>query len=337
MKPSPDKKTKRTLKKIAAVAGGTVTLAVAALAIATAARVNRKLEAPYPDIHASRDPAVIERGHYLVRGPAHCADCHGAPDQRAALDAGKEIPLSGGFEFHLPVGTFRVPNITPDPETGTGRYSDGEIARVLRHGVHADGRMVLPFMPFADMSDDDLTAVISYLRTMPPVRHQVAPHSPNVLGQVVKAFVMKPKTPTGPVVKNVPAEPTVENGRYLANSVGNCAACHTRMDLRTGAAVGPLFGGGNVLESHSDPTKKFVTPNLTPHARWGWIASWPEEVFVARVHMGKQREHTPMPWHAFRGMHDDDLRAIYRYLRSLPPAEGGPDPGVQDAVVALAR
>jgi hypothetical protein len=60
-------------------------------------------------------------------------------------------------------------------------------------------------------------------------------------------------------------------------------------------------------------------------------------VFVARVHMGKQREGSPMPWHAFRGMHDDDLRAIYRYLRTLPPAEGGPDPGVRDAVIALAK
>jgi mono/diheme cytochrome c family protein len=253
------------------------------------------------------------------------------------MEAGKEIPLSGGFEFHLPVGTFRVPNITPDPETGTGRYSDREIARVLRHGVHADGRMVLPFMPFADLSDDDLTAVISYLRTMPPVRHQVAPHSPNVLGQVVKAFVMKPKTPTRPVVKSVPVGPTVENGRYLANAVGNCAMCHTKVDMRTGAFAGPLFGGGAVHPSPTDPAKKFVTPNLTPHPRWGWIASWPEEVFVARVHMGRQREESPMPWPAFQGMHDDDLRAIYRYLRSLPAVEGGPDPGVQDAVVALAK
>ena len=90
-------------------------------------------------------------------------------------------------------------------------------------------------------------------------------------------------------------------------------------------------------ESVNDPAKKFVTPNLTPHPRWGWIASWPEEVFVARVHMGKQREGTPMPWHAFQGMHDDDLRAIYRYLRTLPPVEGGPDPGVQDAVVATGQ
>jgi len=323
---------KKILEKTSLAVAGTLGVLVAAIAVLTIVRMDRKLDAPYPDIHASRDPAVIERGHYLVRGAAHCADCHGAPDQRAALEAGQEIPLSGGFEFHLPVGVFRVPNITPDPETGIGRASDPELARVLRHGVHADGRMVLPFMPFADLSDDDLTAIISYVRTMPPVRHAVAPHSPNVLGLVVKAFLMKPKTPTRPAVKAVPPGPTVENGRYLANSVGNCVNCHTKLDMRTGAFAGPLFGGGAIHESTTDPTKKFMTPNLTPHPRWGWIASWPEDVFVARVHMGKQREGTPMPWHAFKGMHDDDLRAIFRYLRTLPPAEGGPDPSVENAV-----
>jgi len=323
---------KKILKKTLLAAAGTVATLTATVAVLTAVRADRKLDAPYPDIHASGDPAVIERGRYLVRGPAHCADCHSPPDQRAALEAGQDVPLSGGFEFHLPVGTIRVPNITPDPETGVGRRSDPEIARVLRYGVHADGRMVLPFMPFADLSDDDLTAVISYLRTMPPVRHAVAPHAPNALGQVVKAFVMKPKTPTRPPAKSIPSGPTVENGRYLANSVGNCVNCHTKLDMRTGALVGPLFGGGAIHESPTDPTKKFMTPNLTPHPRWGWIASWPEDVFVARVHMGKQREGTPMPWHAFKGMQDDDLRAIFRYLRTLPPAEGGPDPSIENAV-----
>jgi mono/diheme cytochrome c family protein len=193
---------------------------------------------------------------------------------------------------------------------------------------------VLPFMPFADLSTADLTAVISYLRTQPPVRHAVAPHAFNPLGHVVKAFVLAPKGPTQPIAAQSPSGPTVENGRYITHSVGNCIMCHTKVDLRTGALAGPPFGGGARHEALGDPAKSFVTPNLTPHPRWGWIASWPEEVFVARMKMGKQREGSPMPWHGIRRQSDDDLRAIYRYLRTVPPAEGGPDPSVTDAVVA---
>jgi mono/diheme cytochrome c family protein len=192
-------------------------------------------------------------------------------------------------------------------------------------------------MPFANLSTADLTAVISYLRTQAPVRHAVAPHSVNALGKVVEAFIMKPKGPTQPISDASPSGPTVENGRYITHDVGNCIMCHTKVDLRTGAFAGPIFGGGASIESVSDPNTKFTSPNLTPHPRWGWIASWPEEVFVARMKLGKQREGSPMPWHGIKRQSDDDLRAIYRYLRTVPPAEGGPDPSVQDAVVVAAQ
>jgi mono/diheme cytochrome c family protein len=327
---------KPILRKILVRGGAAIAVAATALTITTLVRERRTFAAPHPDVHASRDPAVIARGGYLVRGAAHCADCHGAPDQRAALEAGADVPLSGGYEFHLPVGVFRVPNITPDAATGIGRYSDPELARMLRHGVRPDGRMVLPFMPFANLSDDDLTAVISYLRTQPAVKHAVAPHQPNVLGHLVMAFVMSPKGPSQPIVKTVPSAPTVENGRYLANSVGNCVMCHSRVDMRTGEIIGAPFAGGGVHEAVGERGKTFISPNLTPHPRWGWIESWPEEVFIARIHMGKQREGSPMPWHGIRRLADDDLRAIYRYLRTLPPAEGGPDPAQRSSVESSA-
>src|SRR5262245_54127073 len=87
----------------------------------TAWRAERKLDAPYPELHAQRDPALIERGRYLVEGPAHCGECHGSVDAHGAARRG--TPLAGGHAFKLPVGTFYVPNITPDAETGIGRYS----------------------------------------------------------------------------------------------------------------------------------------------------------------------------------------------------------------------
>ena len=121
----------------------------------------KKHDAPYPDIKASTDSAVIARGKYLVFGPAHCADCHGDMSKLEELKKGAIIPLSGGFEMPIDPGIFRPRNITPDLETGIGKLSDGEVARVMRHSVGADGRVIVPFMPFQNMSNDDLTAVIS--------------------------------------------------------------------------------------------------------------------------------------------------------------------------------
>ena len=303
----------------------------------TAARQDRTYDAPSVDIHASTDPAVIERGRYLVRGPAHCADCHAAPDQREAVDRGEDVPLSGGFAFNLPVGSFYVANITPDPTNGIGRYKDEEIARMLRYGVRPDGHAVLPFMPFANLSDADLTAIISYLRSQPAVSHQVPAHAPNMGGRLIKAWVLEPKSPDGPIPANVKPEPTPEYGKYLAHNVANCVGCHTKFNMRTLEQEGPLMGGGATHEAMDGSGKVFVTPNLTPDPRWGWITDWSEDVFVARMKVGRVHTGSPMPWPAFKRMSDDDLRALYRYFRTLPPAAGGPDPSDRETVILNAK
>jgi mono/diheme cytochrome c family protein len=329
--------TKRVLKKISLWGGAPLFGAVVLFLAATAARQHRTFSAPYPAIAASRDPAIIERGRYLVFGPAHCADCHGDPAQHAAMEAGNEVPLSGGMQFNLPVGRFHVPNITPDATTGIGRYRDEEIARILRHGVHADGRAVLPFMPFANLSDRDLTAILSFIKAQPPVLHAVPAHAPNALGRAILAWVIKPRGPSAPPAADVPPAVTADYGKYLAHNVANCVGCHTKVDMRTGDFAGALLGGGAVHPAFGDPSLKFVSPNLTPDPRWGWIATWPEDVFVARVRLGRQREQSPMPWQAFRRMTDGDLRAVYRYLKTVTPVAGGPDPAVDNATVVTLR
>ena len=134
----------------------------------------RTYEAPYPPIAASRAPDVVERGRYLVYGPAACAYCHVVREQWPALDRGEMLPLSGAHVFPLPFGRIYSANITPDPETGIGRRTDGELARILRHGVRADGHAAVPLMEYQDMADEDLVAVISFLRSRPAVR-QVVP------------------------------------------------------------------------------------------------------------------------------------------------------------------
>lgn len=318
---------KRTLKRVAVGLGAAFT----ALSLVTYVRANRTIDAPYPDIHASQDPAVIERGKYLVEGPAHCGECHGAVEPAAVSRIGR--PLIGGQEFVLPVGTFRVPNITSDEETGIGAVKDEALARMIRYGVKPDGHAALPFMPYANLSDEDLTAIISFLRTQPPVKHAVAEHEVNPLGRIVQAFVLQPKGPHGTPRKSFAPEATPAYGEYIAHNIGNCVMCHTQVDLRTGAFSGPLFGGGAEHEAIGNPAKKYVTPNLTPDARWGWLQGWTEDAFVARFRAGRAHADSPMPWEAFQKMTENDLRALYRYFQTLKPAQTGPDPKRHEVVL----
>jgi mono/diheme cytochrome c family protein len=310
---------KKIGKRLAIGVAVVLILSTTAVAIAVVARENRTFDAPYPEIHASTDLAVIERGRYLVTGPAHCIECHGAVG-----DTGAERHLVGGLAFELPIGTVYARNITPDLNTGIGRYTDPQIARVLRYGVAPSGRAVLPFMPFNDMTDEDLTAIISYLRSRPAIDHHVPASDYNLLGRAAKAFLLEPQGPSKPVRAHIERGPTVEYGEYIANTVANCNGCHTRRNLRTGAQEGVAFAGGMTVETHSASPKKFVTPNLTPDPKTGHIYAWSEDAFVARFKVGVDTG-SPMPWQTFSRMSDDDLRALYRYFRSLPPARLGQD------------
>jgi mono/diheme cytochrome c family protein len=323
------------LKKVLAYGALTLVLGALVLVALTFARHDRTFDAPYPDITASQDPTVVERGRYLAFGLAHCVDCHGDPKTKAARAPGQEIALSGGHEWKLPIATVYASNITPDPETGIGRYSDKELARILRYGVHADGRAVLPFMPFANLSDEDLTAIVSFLRAQKPVKMEVPKHDVNFLGKAVLSFVHTPPGPHGTPPVTVKREATAQYGKYLAESVGNCVKCHTKLDMRTGQLAGVPFSGGAELPSETDPSRVFVSPNLTPDKRWGWLDGWSEDAFVARFHAGPVHQDSPMPWRSFGSATDDDVRAIYRYLKSLPPAPGGPDPRAHDVFVAV--
>ena len=275
----------------------------------------------YPAVAASTDTAVIARGHYLVRNVVNCAQCHGDTAKAAARDAGEDVPLSGGMVFDIPPGKFYVRNITPDKETGLGRYTDGEVARALRNGVGPDGRALLPFMEIQGLSDDDLVAVISYLRSQPPVHHDVPWHQYNLLGAIVKATVLA--NPVGPremPLQQSPRGATVENGRYLAESAALCWACHTQRSQETGALIGPRYGGAVAFEESKDHRYSWSPPNITGDPT-GRLGSLTEDDFVTRFRAGRLIEGSPMPWQSFARMDETDLRAIYRYLRSLPPVK----------------
>jgi mono/diheme cytochrome c family protein len=298
---------------------------------AVALRWKRTFDAPLPDIHASTDSAVIAKGRYLVYGPANCAYCHVLRGEWANLDAGAMPPLSGAHEFPLPFGRIYSANLTPDPETGIGRRTDGELARVLRHGVRADGRAAMPLMEYQNMSDEDLIAVISFLRSQAPVRNPVPEHELNLMGKALFAFAIAPEGPRAVPPQASPASnATIERGEYLANDVALCVSCHTNRDLRTGEQLGPKFAGGQRMDFAADPSRVLVTPNITPDPETGVAARWSEDQFLARFRQGPVIEETIMPWGGYARMTDDDLRAIYRYLRSLPPVRNATGPVLQE-------
>jgi mono/diheme cytochrome c family protein len=304
------------LKKILKWTVLSILTLVALLLVSAQFLHKKKYEAPYPNIHASTDSAVIARGKYLAMGPAHCADCHGAPGTEAAVDRGEEIPLQGGRVFDIPPGKFYPRNITPD-ETGIGNLKDEEIARSLRYGVGHDGRNMIDIMPFHNTSDEDLQAIISYLRASKPVKNVVPANEYTPLGKMVFSYVLKPVGPEGEVLKTVKRDSTIEYGKYLAFSVANCRGCHTKRDLKTGAYIGEPFAGGFEMDV---PGYILTSPNITP-AKTGRITGWSEERFIKRFREGKKVQNSPMPWGPFSRLDEVDLKAVYRFLQTVKPVE----------------
>ncbi len=299
------------------------------------ARANPKFDAPYPEIMASLDSSIIARGEYLMYGPAHCVDCHAPVSEFPRVRMGEKVPLSGGFDFVIPPGIVHAPNITPDRETGIGAYSDGEIARALRYGVKRDGSPLVDFMPFYDLSDRDLTAIVSYLRSAPPVKNKRPANEWNFLGKAVHAFGMIKPMGDGVIPETPERDSTAAYGKYLAESVANCRGCHTGRDMMTGAYVGIEYAGNQPFEVMDEKGtivkgKHLVTPNLTPDKETGRIALWPKEVFIARMRAGAAIPGTPMPWGPYKTMTDGDLIAIYKYLHSLEPVHQPTPVGIQE-------
>jgi len=284
---------------------------------------------PLPEVTASSDPVVIERGRYLVYGPAGCARCHTDRSLLAQLQAGEELPLTGGRTWESGLGTVYAANITPDKATGIGRWSDGEIARAIRHAVDRDGRVMAPMMEYADITDDDLRAMVSFLRNLDPVAKRVPDTDWSVVGRIAQSLVLKPKMPSGHVYGERAA--TVEYGAYLANVLSACVACHTERDQSTGNFVGAPLAGGTRFVYEEDLSKVVLVPNITPDMATGRVASMTEEQFLLRMRAGPSVQMTHMPWGGFKRTDDQDLRAIYRYLMSVEPVVNNTGPVLQSA------
>jgi cytochrome c2 len=304
-----------------ALIAGVVVITVAGICLwVIESRARRTFSAPYPAIKATSDAASVELGRYLVYGPAACAYCHVPRERWTELATGSQLPLSGNHVFRLSFGELYSSNLTSDADTGVGRRTDGELARILRYGVRADGRAAIPLMEYQNLSDQDLTAIISFLRTQPSVRSAVPAHELTMLGKVIMGFAYTPEGPGETPMQASPVGVSIERGAYLANKVCLCVTCHTDRG-GDGQLVGPRFAGGQRMDVAADPSTVYVSPNLTPDPKTSVIGVWTEDAFVARFRLGELVEGSPMPWGAFGRMTEADLRSVFQYLRSLPPVE----------------
>lgn len=281
---------RRVLQWSGAVLSGMLTLVLAAALAAVLvgyAKLNRKHDNPVPRVSVDVTPERIARGERFAR---MCAGCHAA-DESPPLE-GRDL-----LEVGPPIGTFYAPNLTP---THLGEWTDGEIVRAIREGVHRSGRslLVMPSSAFRNLSDDDVQAIVAYLRSQPPVEPDTPPNRLNALGAIMinlaGPFQAQPSV-AEPIVAP-PAGPTAAYGRYLSSYA--CSGCH-------GADL-----NGN---------EAFDVPGLT-----GVGLAWTEGQFIGFIRTGERPSGPPvngelMPWVELSEFfeEDDDLRAIFAHLATL--------------------
>jgi hypothetical protein len=184
-------------------------------------------------------------------------------------------------------------------------------------------------MPYGNMADADLVAIISYLRTQQPVARTVPENEFTLAGKIVKSFapIFQPRTAVDAAADSPAPEPTKERGEYLARNVANCVACHTERNPVSFAAVRPEFSGGGEMEpamrEGADKAVWFRTPNLTPISGSA-LSKFPDrDTFIARFQRGgRQYAGSPMPWECFGQMNAQDIGALYEFLHSLAPQQG---------------
>jgi mono/diheme cytochrome c family protein len=258
---------------------------------------------PLPDIARSTDPVVLARGKHLVASIGGCSSngCHGA-------DLGGGAPIDVG-----PVGVFTGPNISMG---GLGLvYTDGELARVIKHGVKKDGRGVrlMPVSDFGWLPDADIAAMVSYIRTTPPVDRANGATEVKALGKILDrrgefpldqarhVAEMSVSTPPTPA-------PTPEYGAFVARA---CMGCHGE-----GLSGGPLPGA---------PPSIPIPLNLTPDATGlkDWTFEDFDKVMKTAVRKNGKILNPFMPVESWKNFDDVEMHALWGYLRSIPAAPFG--------------
>lgn len=307
---------KKPAKIALGVLGGLV--GVLALAAGYGRFVMKPAQRPAPQMTSKDDAETVERGRYLAENVAVCVDCHTPHDwDRPGYPIRAGMKFAGGERFGpdmgLP-GTIWSSNLTSDKETGLGAWTDGEIARAIREGVGRDGHALFPEMPYPHykvMSDEDVLAIIAFLRRLPPVKNAVARTS---IDFPVSIFIKKaPKPLAGPVAPPAPED----RGEYLL-SIAGCKMCHTPQERGRPVAALELAGGFEM----PGPWGKVWTSNLTPDPATGLgnaRASEIERAIRAGTRMDGKPMRGPMPWRWYAQMRPEDMGAMIAALKKRAP------------------
>jgi mono/diheme cytochrome c family protein len=269
---------------------------------------------PLPAAQASSfdrpgDPVKGQR----IFAAGDCSSCHASPGQPDRLR------LGGGLALASPFGTFRVPNISPDSTDGIGGWKTSDLANALLRGVSPDGSHYYPVFPYGSyghMDAGDIVDLMAYLRTLPPVAGRAPPHDINLIFGI-RRFVGFWKFlyfDAAPLKPDQHQDEKWNRGRYLAESLGHCAECHSSRDLFGGIKTKTRFAGG------VDPEGTGYYPNITPTR----IGNWSERDIAETLKTGNTPNHgrvgssmsdvvtnTAM-------LPDDDRAAIAAYIKSLP-------------------
>jgi len=290
----------RILKWVGVILSGLLTVVLALVfvgALVGTSRLNANYNTsnPAPDLQVAATAEQIAWGEKYAK---FCADCH---------SSNRTLPLAGanfGGDIPIPMGTLYAPNLTPAGEIKD--WTDGEIIRAIREGIHKNGRplVIMPSDTFHHLSDEDVQGLVAYLRSQPAVEPNTPTNNLNVLGALLTNVRILENQPhiTQPVPKPAIA-PDAAYGEYL-KTIFSCSGCH-----------GENLAGGTTFDGEPAPNLTLVVPQ------------WSEQEFITAFRTGVLPGGTKlnadkMPYPEFSEfMTDTDLQALYQYIHGLPPTQ----------------